>query len=65
MPLRGIFWSGIYVVSLWQEKQLEMLLVQTHYNNFPPIGGPVIARTRYTVPMKAEKKSFQMGRVTL
>lgn len=58
----GIFCSVIYVASLWQEKQLEVLLVHTHYKDFPPIGGPVIAGTRYTVvPMKEGKKRFPNG----
>lgn len=58
MTLRGIFCSVKYVAPLWQEKQLEVLLGQTHYKDFPPLGGPVIARTRYTVvPMKEGKKA--------
>lgn len=57
-----IFCSVKYVVSLWQEKPLEVPPVQTHYKDFPPIGGPVIARIRYTVFMKEKKKKrFQMG----
>lgn len=52
----------IYVASLWEEKQLEVLLVRTHYKDFPPIGGPVIARTKYTVvPMKEGGKKLPNG----